>query len=896
MRIDFKSLLPHLIALVLFFAIAAIYFHPALEGYALKAHDVKTAKGGSKELTDFRNETGEEALWTNSMFGGMPGTMISVNYNNWAKYVHRLLVVGNYNPVGYLFIYMIGFYILLLSFKVDYRLAILGAIAFCFSSYFFIILQAGHITKAIAIAYMPPTMAGVVLAYRGKRLLGGALFSIFMALEILATHLQITYYMVMLILAFVLSEFVRQFMKKELPEFFKTSAVLAGFLLLSIATSLGSLWGAYEYGPYSTRGKSELTLKGDNHTTGLDKDYVTAWSYGTGETFSLMLPYVKGGASAPLSMLHPDKVSEESLEALSDDLNPAVKQQVFNQIPNESSYWGDQGFTSGNVYAGIVIVYLFLLAMYYLEDKTKWFLFGIMVLTIMLSWGRNMMWLTDIFLDYVPGYNKFRSPSMILVVAELVLPLLGILFLNYLIKNREKVLNNIKGFYYITGAFVLLLIVMALMPDTFFSFFPEGQGKLTVDYLNQVQPGMDPQQQMQIMSFYNNEYYPFLKEVRISIFRSDIFRGLIFLLLSVGVIYMYLKEKLNTILLTASLGILVIVDMWSINKGYVNNEDYDNGGRFWVEQIENDIPYRAFSGDYMILQQELANNPKALAEMDSLLRAANEQSEDGLDPRQADAIKFKVLNKYTDFRVFSVNNPFNESRTSFFFKSIGGYHGAKMKRYQELIDSAISKNNQKVLDMLNTKYIVQYEYDKNTREQNNTLAQARPTALGNAWFVDNVKIVENANEEIASLKEENGFNPARTAVVDKRFSSIVKESIPNRDTTATIKLISYAPNHLVYEYDSKTEQIVVFSEIYYDLGWKAFIDGKPAEQFRADYVLRGLVVPAGKHTIEFKYQLKSFEIASLVSPIVFVLLLIIFIYAIVRELKNSVVSTNENKE
>ena len=886
MNSTLKSFFPHFIALGIFLALSIAYFHPALDGYVLKSHDVKTYKGMSKELNDYRAENGEEALWTNSMFGGMPGTQISIRQNKTTFSLHNILQLGLPYPIGVVWLYLVGFYILLLSLKIDFKLAIIGAIAFGFSTYFFVIIQAGHVTKTFAIAYMAPTLAGVILAYRGRLLLGLSVFALFLALELLANHIQITYYFVIVILAVVVSEFIRFVKEKQVKQFIKISAMLLAVSVLPILTSLGNLWGTVEYGKYTTRGKSELTNDKANKTDGLDRDYATAWSYGTGETFSLMLPYVKGGGNLPLFMLHEDNVSDEKLESLSGKMNNQVKAQVFNQVKNETSYWGNQSFTSGNDYVGIIIVFLALLALFFVKDTIKWFLLGVIALSLMLAWGKNMMWLTNFFLDYVPGCNKFRTVSMILVIAELCFPILGILFLSYLIKNREEVNQNINRFYIGTGLFLLFLIVLVLSPETFFNFFPEGQGQLSLEYLQQVQPDMPFEQQNEVMAFYNNEYYPFLKDVRISIFQSNVYRGLAFFVLAAVVILGFIKDKLNTIVLSIVLALLILIDMWSINASYLNSNDYDNGSRFWVEANEGELPYEVFSGDENIYQLEVANHPEIEQEVMEKTNAAKDASIDGLSQREMAAIKFSVLNKHTNFRVFSVSNPFNESRTSFFYKSLGGYHGAKLKRYQELIDSCLSRNNQKVLDMLNAKYIVQYQNDPATGEQNGTMAQPRNTALGNAWFVNEVRIVGNADEEIVALKEENGFEPSDFAVVDKRYLATVGNGdLNNRDRSASISMTSYAPNHLVYTSNSTTSQVAIFSEIFYDLGWKAYIDGLPVDHFRANYVLRGLAIPAGEHTIEFKYSLTSYTAGTIVSPLAFIVIILLLGYSIVSYYK-----------
>ncbi len=882
MNFNFKTFLPHLLALGIFLTISIIYFHPALDGYVVKMHDIKTHIGMSKEIVDFRDIQKEEPLWTNSMFGGMPATQISVLYNNWMSYAYSIITLGLPRPISILWMYMLGFYILLLSLKIDFRLAIVGALAFGFSTYFFVIIQAGHMSKANAISLMAPTLAGIILAYRGKILLGSSLFALFLALELRANHLQITYYFVFVVLFVVLNELIRFIKEKKAVDFIKVSGFLLVFSMFSVMTNIGNLWGTIEYGKASTRGKSELSNTTGVKTAGLDRDYATAWSYGKEETFSLMFPYAKGGGNLPLFMLHEEAVSQPNLEEIGGNLPLPAKQQAFKDVVNETSYWGNQSFTSGNDYVGIIIIFFAFLALFFAKGTLKWFLLGVSMLAIFLAWGKNMMWFTDFFLDYVPGYNKFRTVSMALVIAELALPLLAALFLRALVIRKEYILEHLKMFYIVSGVFLLFIISLAILPETFFTFFPEGQGKLTVEYLQKKQPDMTPEQQMGVLSYYNGEYYPFLKQLRVSIFTADVWKGFLLVALVLALVFGYLKSKLNLTILSVGLGLLILVDMWSVNSKYINSKDYEDS-RFWQSSEEGKFPYAVFQGDEVIFQEETRDKPELLAQIDKEIKERKENSIDGLTKKEIDAIRFGMLNLNSNFRVYTVSNPFNESRTSYFYKSIGGYHGAKLKRYQEIIDSCLSRNNQKVLDMLNTKYLVQYQQNNSSREQSGTLLQPRPSALGNAWFVDEVKIVEDANEEIKMLKIENGFEPSQVAIVDQRFSKLLSTSNPAKDTLAWIKLDSYAPNHLMYNYSSKTPQIAVFSEIYYKNGWQAYIDGEPVDHFRANYILRGLAIPAGEHKVEFKYALTSYSVASFLSPIGFLIIFGMFIFAFYKE-------------
>lgn len=892
MKFDIKKFIPHIAAVALFLIVTMIYFNPALKGYVLKTHDIKMHKGMSKEIVDYRNEFNEEPLWTNSMFGGMPATQISVDYSsNLMGFVYKVITLNLPRPISIVWLYFLGFYILLLSLKINPWLSIVGAFAFGFSSYFFIILEAGHMSKANAIAFMAPTLAGFILAYRGKVLRGVALISLFLALELWANHLQITYYLMFVILAYGISELVRFGMKAEWGEFVKRTGTVAIAVVLAVLTNIANIWGTAEYGKYTTRGKSELTINPpgqvdskEDRTSGLDKSYILDWSYGTGETYTLLVSDAKGGASVPLGILHPDNVDSKALQSIYDNLkiNPQYRQQITQDInQREYSYWGNQKLTSGPVYVGAIVLFLFVLALPYVDDKMKWFIVGVTVLTIMLSWGKNFMPLSNFFLDYFPGYNKFRAVSMILVVAEFTIPLIGILFLQKLIAHRKEVLENIKYFYIASGVVVGLLVLTYLLPEAFFHFFPVGQGQLSLDFLAKNYPDMPMDQQMSILTFYNDSYYPVVKAIHINIFKEDVLRSLLFVVLAGGIMYLFITEKIKFTILIAGVGLLVLIDMWGVDYRYLNNKPgvttkYES----WIEKGEGLQPFFASQGDYDILMNEIGENEKLMQEISNRINVAKQEKGGSLTPAEEQSIWFEVLDLNTDFRVFTTNNPFNESRTSYFHKSIGGYHGAKLKRYQELIEFHIGRNNQKVLDMLNTKYLIQSMADPKTGQET-TVSMPRNTALGNAWFVDQVKFVENADQEILALADTAGFDPASIAIVDKRFESQIKPF--SNDPNGSIELTDYKPNHLTYTYNADSDQLVVFSEIYYNLGWKAFIDGKPVDHFRVDYVLRGLHVPAGEHTIEFKYELSSYKTGSVLSLVSSILVLLLLGFVAYKE-------------
>ena len=778
----FKKLSPHLMVLVLFVIISFVYFSPVLKGKKLDMQDIKHWKGMSKEVVDFRDTTGEEALWTNSMFSGMPAYQISTKYKgNLIRYVAKALSLGIPRPANMLFLYLLGFYILLLSLKVDYRLSAVGAIAFAFSSYFFIIIQAGHMTKAHAIAYVPMVIAAVLYTYRGKMLLGGVLTALTVALELYANHLQITYYLVLILLLLGLVQFIKDLKANNLVQFAKRSGILILAALLASATSLTRLSTTMEYGKDSTRGKSELTNNLDNKTSGLDKDYATSWSYGIAESFTLLIPNFYGGASQ--GALTTDSETYQVIKRA-----PNAR-QLIKQLP---LYWGEQPFTSGPTYAGSIVIFLFVLGLFFVKSEMRTWLILATIMSIMLAWGKNFMSLTELFLDYFPGYNKFRAVSMILVIAEFTLPLLGFVALNKFLTTDMSIDAKKKPLqlaFYIVGGLTLLF---ALTPSLFFDFVGGQDANLEK----------------------NGWPVDALQSDRAKLLSADACRSFIFISLTFGTLWMFLKNKLKSQYVILIVGVLVLTDMWTVNKRYLNDDHF-------VRESKFETPYQPTQANLQILKDQ--------------------------DP---------------NFRVFNQSiSTFNDAGTSYFHKSIGGYHGAKLKRYQELIENHISQGNPAVINMLNTKYVI------NKKGQ----AQQNPAAMGNAWFVSNINIVENADVEIAALKE---LDVKNTAVVDERFKDQLTADLSNEN--ASISLMDYKPNYLKYKSNSTKDGIVIFSEIYYNKGWNAYIDGVLKPHFRANYVLRGLQIPKGNHIIEFKFEpstYKTGERVSLASSIILLLLL-----------------------
>jgi hypothetical protein len=804
-RAILKPIVPHLLAVAIFLFISLVYFYPMLEGKVLHTNDGTVAHNAAKEISDFRAKYGQEPLWTNSMFSGMPAYLISTKYTgNLMLWVDKILKFIKL-PAASIFLTMLGFYVLLLLFRVDYRLAIAGAIAYGLSTYFFFILAAGHNTKAFAIAYMAPMIGGIYYSYRQHVIKGALLTAFFLSLELIANHPQITYYSFICILVFVIAEFVFSVIRKEFPGFIKKSLILIIPLLLGIGMNLGSLYTTYEYGKYSIRGKSELVSKDENKSGGLDRDYATAWSYGIDETFTLLIPNFKGGANIPFER------TSKTVTALRSNNAGQYANQFYQ-------YWGTQPWTDGPVYVGAIVVFLFILGLVIIKGPEKWWLLFATLLSIMLAWGKNFMPLTNLFMDYFPGYNKFRAVTMTLVIAEFCIPLLGILALRDIFNGFASKKDILKGIKIAAGIAAGLSLLFLLFPGIAGSFTSAGE------------------QQSQYPAWLSSA----LVSDRKQLFRSDALRSFILILAGAGVLLAFIYEKIRRDHAVILLAILFLADMFLVDKRYLNND------RFVTPSV----------------------------------------SQKASSPTPADNA---ILKDGSDYRVLNLAvSTFNDASTSLYHKSIGGYHGAKIRRYQELIDSTIindmmtymnARNSAKSYDdlqpaihkiasnnslrMLNSKYII---IDGQMSPVKNNLA------LGNAWFAETPLIVANANEELSMI---NKFDPAKQAVIDTRFKTQVSKQAYPASAGDTIELVSYKPNELVYKYSSKEERLAVFSEIYYPAGWKAYIDGSEKPYFRTDYVLRGMIVPAGDHQIRFEFKPSSYYVGntvSIISSLIFILL------------------------
>lgn len=801
-----KKFLPDLIAILAFIVISFIYFFPAItEDRILFQHDTVAGAGAGQEAKEYYERTGERTRWTNALFGGMPTYQMSPSYDSTEPltFVQKVYHLFLPNYVWLTFIMMLGFYILLRAFGIPAWLAGLGGIIWGFSSYFFILIAAGHIWKFITLAYIPPTIAGIVLAYRKKYLLGGIITALFMAMQILSNHVQMTYYFLFVILFMVGAFFEDAWRKKELPQFFKATGVLIVAGLIGVSINLSNLYHTYEYSKETMRGKSELKYEGaaaKQTSSGLNRDYITQWSYGIGETFSLLVPNVKGGASVPLSR------SEKAMEKA----NPMYS-SLYSQL---TQYFGDQPMTSGPVYVGAFVLMLFILGCFIVKGPMKWALLGATIFSILLSWGKNFMGLTDFFIDYIPMYNKFRAVSSILVIAEFTIPLLAILTLKEILTKPELLKEKLKYIYISFGLTGGLALLFAIAPRLCFPTYIPGnemaalQNALPADQLSPIIAN--------------------LEEMRVHLFTSDAWRSFFIVTIGTLLLLAYNAKKLKATWTVAAIALLCLGDMWSVNKRYLYDEQF-------IPKSEQTATFRKTQTDELILQ----------------------------DP----SLDYRVLN--------FAGNTFEENNTSYWHKSVGGYHAAKLRRYQEMIDHHIAKEMQAayqevataggqmdsvnsakfpVLNMLNTKYFI-----FPAGQQGQTVPIENPYTFGNAWFIDKIQYVNNANEEIDAIGQ---VDLQQTAIVDSKFKEALKGVNEGyKDSLSTIRLTSYEPNQLVYETSSPQDGIVVFSEIYYP-GWTATIDGKPADIARADYILRAMNVPAGKHTIEMRFDPQSLHITE----------------------------------
>ena len=805
------------IAVVVFAVIAWLYFYPNdVNGDVLQQHDVMQGTANGQEIVAFEQQTGEKSWWTDALFGGMPAFQISPAYQgtNYLRPAASLYSLYFPTPVSWIFILMLGFFLLMLAFKVKWYYAVLGAIGYAFSSYFFILMGAGHIWKLMVLAYIPPTIAGIVWCYRGKYLGGMALAAFFAALQLASNHVQMTYYSAFVIVALVIAFLVKAIIDKKVGRWCIATAALAVAAGLALLANSPNLYMTYKYSKETMRGgHSELTPKGEDAVNakptegGLDKDYITQWSYGKDETFTLLIPNVKGGAT-----IKPEHGDNRML-ALGDTKKAEkmvnggeMSQQDYQVLSQFPQYFGDQPMTNGPVYVGALICALFLLGCLIVRGPVKWALLIVTIISILLSWGHNMMWLTDWMIDHFPMYNKFRTVSSILVIAELAMPILAVLGLRELFKEpdgwRKYKVPLIVSF----GVCALICLFLALVPNLFGHFSAQEHEQLVATGQIQQYPSIDAA----------------IAAVRGALVSGDAWRSLLILALGFVVVFFYLKGKLKEMVATLIIAGIVLVDMYAVNKRYINSDTFVS---------RYDLPEQKFAqrpADAQILQDEDMN-----------------------------------------YRVMDVQH-FGEAMPSYFHKTIGGYHAAKLTRYNDLINNQIAKNNMQVMNMLNARYFI---IDDQT-------VQVNPEALGNAWFVDSLTYVNNADEEMAFM---DNFNPATSAVADAKFKEQLGEAKAVQPGD-TIYETSYAPNHLTYKSHSANGGLAVFSEIYFPWGWKVNVDGKPVELGRVNYVLRALQLPAGDHEIDFKFAPdevgKTQSWAKVAVIAIYILLLLALNYAL----------------
>lgn len=811
----FKSALPHLIAVVLFTVVSFAYFFPVLEGKKINAHDTKVYEGSSREISDYRDKYGKEPLWTNSMFSGMPAYMISAKYpGNLFKHLDDLLKLYK-TPVAALFLSMLGFYIMLLFFGVNPWLAMAGAIAYGFSSYLFVSLSAGHNTKVYAMAYMAPVIGSVVYSFRKNALTGASLFALFLALQIMANHFQITYYTGIIVVVFGIFELINAVKEKLLPSFFRTLGMLVAGALIAFSVNFAPLYSTWEYSKESTRGKSDLTKSVGTDGSGLDKAYITQWSYGIDESLTFLIPGFRGGASKPFPN------DSETVKALRKNNMGQAQGQLL-------MYWGKQPGTSGPVYFGAVVLFLFVLGLLILKGREKWWILTAAILSLLLSWGKNLMPLTSLFIDFFPGYDKFRAVSMTLVMAGVLVPLLGVLALKEISDgalHREKAAKSVMIAALITGG---LAFIFFLLPGIAGSFLSPDENQLP-DTLAWIKEAMIADRKMMV--------------------RADALRSFIFISGGAALLWFYLKNKLKPAYALAGLTILFLIDQVPVDARFLGSSGFETK--------------RASAGSFA--------------------------------PTKADK---EILNDQGEYRVLNLTvSVFNDASTSYHHQSIGGYSGAKMKRYQELIETSLTNDinslitslrtassmeeaegvlkNLGALNMLNTKYII---LDPNSSPLVNRYA------AGNAWLVNRVTLVENADAELEAVKS---INPKEEAVVDRRFAEMTGTGESAGAPGDTVFLTSYEPNLLTYKAELSSDRVAVFSEIYYKYGWKAFVDDKPADHFRTDYVLRGMNLPAGSHTVTFRFEPDSYRVGNRISLAGSVLLLAFLLISVVPLLKKN---------
>ena len=810
-----KASWPHALIVALFVVVSFVYFFPVLKGKTLPQNDNMQAKGAAQEIVEYEKASGVVSGWTDSMFGGMPAYQIKADNtsNIFGKFNAFTRLSLPYTTVAILFLYMLGFYLLLVSLKLDKWIAAAGALAFAFGSYNIIIIIAGHITKAYAIALMPAVIAGILMIFNRRYIVGGLFTAVSLGMEIAYNHVQITYYLAITILVMLVAKFVNALRSKEMPDFGKSVLTLLVASVLAVLPATTNLWTTYEYGNYSTRGATELTQTKEINKTdsGLDQDYALSWSYGIKETPTLLIPNIVGGASEAMGS------DLKSVKSISD---PQVRDAVATQ---SSKYWGGRGFTSGPVYVGAIICFLFFLACFYYNGKEKWWLIAATIVSILLAWGKNFAPLTDFMFYHFPMYNKFRTVEMALVIATVTIPLLAFLGIKELYDNPERIKYEPGKFFGAMGITAGFALLIYIAPTLFYSF-------LTAEEAEQFA-------QLKTQNAVYGLFEQGIIDARIELARNDAFRSVVFIILASSALWFYSVRKLSARYAMISLTILIVIDLWQVDKRYLSEKDF--------------VPKTA-SAEIPMTEADKA-----------------------------------ILSDTEPHRVANVSrSTFNDATTSYYHQSIGGYHGAKLRRYQDIIDNFLGGELQVFIGALNSQ---DYATIESTLERSSMLNALNtkyfiynpsqqpilnPYANGAAWFVDNVRNVASADEAIAEL---HNTDMKHTAVIEN------EDVTSTADSTSSIVRTKYAPDRLEYSTHSAADRVAVFSEIYYPAGWKAYIDGNEAPIMRADYILRALKIPAGDHNVVFEFKSTSHERGALVSTIASVVIVLLIIGVAVLE-------------
>ena len=967
----------HFVVLAIFFIAMFAYFAPQFDGYGLKQHDVEQFKGMSNETKHFREQTGEEPLWTNSMFGGMPTTQISVIYKgNIFKRIISGFVSWFPSPAGTFLLHLIGFYILTLCLRIKPLIGALGAFAFALSTYEILILQAGHNSKAIAVALMAPVLGAFIMAYRRNWKWGVILSALFMTLELSVNHLQVTYYLGILLFFIGLYELIDAIRAKKLKQFGITSLGIIGGFLLAFLINYGNISLTNDYAKHTIRGANDLTINPDgssmDNTGGLDKDYITTWSYGIGESATLLSPYVKGSNSNILANMPFRDMLDASDRTLTEQKQILEAAYMTRDQRGGVSarpyllYWGDQPMTGGPFYLGAGVLFLGFLGLFFLKDRIKWVLFGVALLAVMLSWGKNFMGFTDFFIDYIPGYNKFRTVTIVLVLVELCIPVLGVMFLQKLYETRGELKEEKKRFLIFSACFMLFILTIKFvgLGDNFMSkeetTSMQNLEELVEQQLYSTDPkelasyGIDVANREQMQSVIDAQVESFeaanigMRSFREDVFSSSMNRSLVVAFFTIGFVALFFFTSLNSYVIVGGLILVVLADLVPVDRIYLGSET-DNRGDFlhWRPAPEVAYPLSSLAEDIQVMDAEIKENPKLEAIIKKGEKKGELKAEElgyvGKDKRRViDSYKFAALNQNTNYRVFDIAGSWQSSRASYFHKSLGGYHGAKLRNIQNLFDFHISRSNNNIFDMLNVKYILQ-----------GGQAQRNPSAMGNAWLVKTVKQLDTPNDEIQSLGSKfhlknlgkgqlfvngdrlmdadvfggeellyitnedtldvplsNGLTAGLKAIFVKDIrgtTNLIPEATLNLDTAnsfiamveieltddfnpekeavmlhseakklstssfsgeGTISLTAYAPNRLEYvAKDLNGKQLVVFSEIYYKDGWKAFVDGKEQEILKVNYLLRGLELKGGDHKILFTFDLPKYRTANTLAMV-----------------------------